>query len=79
MTKILQKYGKFSFYNDVYSYAVSQQEWNRAPWYWYVYWWTHSVNDTLFLLQKVLIGQKATVYWSRFCYTWVCSVKCFPL
>ena len=24
-----------------------------SPWYWYVYWWTPSVNDTLFLLQKV--------------------------
>jgi len=55
MTKILQIYSNFSFYNTVYS-AHTMRIKHSIPWCWYVCWWSPSVIDTLFLLQKVLIG-----------------------
>jgi len=53
MTKILQKYTNFSFYNTVYSaHNENKIQYPDID----VCWWTPSVNDTLFLLQKVVIG-----------------------
>jgi len=53
MTKILQDYSNFSFYNAVYSaHNENKTQYPDVD----VYWWTPSVNETLFLLQNVLIG-----------------------
>jgi len=53
MAKVLQKDSYFSFYNTVHNtHNKNKIQYPDID----VYWWTPGVNDTLFSLQKVLIG-----------------------